>query len=260
MNDCNSRRSRPVIQALLALTLLPSVALAEGPWSGGVGAGIVATSGNTESRSQNVEYTLRYSAEESLWAWSSRGKLVQVSSQIEFVDQGTGESRKETQVTAENYRLDLRGERRLDAQNYLFGQADFVKDLFASVRTSTSQTLGYGRRLLASEERTLDVELGVGARQQEDQMSRESVDELIGQFALRFDTALGERARFGQQVQVQYGEENTVTDAKTKLKLSIVGALWAQLGFDLRHNSVASAGEESTDTTTSLSLLWEFGS
>lgn len=227
-------------------------------WSGSAALGVVASGGNTKSQSHNAEFNLRYGLADSPWVMLSNGKLVQSSSQVE-IESADGSMREETQTTAENYRLDLRGERKIDDANYLFGQADFVKDLFASVRTSTSQTLGYGRRLLGSERQSLDLELGAGARQQEDQSTRRTRDEFIGELGLRFQSALGESSEISQLIGVQYGADNTVVDSQTRLKFTVIGSLAAQLGFDLRNNSESGPDEESTDTTTSISLLWSFG-
>ncbi len=231
---------------------------ADSPWSGNASVGFVSSAGNTQSRSQNAEYGVRYGAAESLWVLSSADKLVQARSRV-VTELADGTETEETQTTAENYRANLRIERKLDEKNYFYGNADYVKDLFGSVRTSTSQTLGYGRRLIARETLSLDVELGGGARQEEAQETRETVNEGIGQFGLRFAKKWGDRAQFSELISVQYGEQNTVTDAQTRLKLAVVGSVWAQLGFDLRNNSHTGSDEVSTDTTTSISVLWEFG-
>ncbi|MEN8720068.1 MAG: DUF481 domain-containing protein [Oceanococcaceae bacterium] len=225
------------------------------PWSGSAALGFVASGGNTSSRSQNAEYTLKYAGAD--WVFSSAGKLVQQRSDV-TIEAADGSTREESQTTAENYRVDLRTERRVDAANYLFGQAAFVKDLFGAVRTSTSQTVGYGRRLIARDTTALDLEIGAGARQEEEQTSRETNSEAIGQLALRLDTRLGERASVKQLLRVESGSDNTVTDSQTRMRLSVIGSLWAQLGFDLRHNSQTGPNESSTDTITSISLLWEF--
>ncbi len=244
--------------ALFAASFCSSALAQESPWSGNASIGLVSASGNTQSQSQNAEYGLRYGAKEAAWAFLSAGKVLQARSRVvtELTD---GTTTEQTQTTAENYRANLRVERRVDKQNYFFANADFIKDLFASVRMTTSQTLGYGRRLLARDDLSLDLELGAGARQEQAQDTRETVSEAIGQLGIRFSTKWGERAELSELISVQYGEENTATDSQTRLKLSIVGSVWAQLGFDLRNNSDTGPDEASTDTVTSVSLLWKFG-
>jgi len=254
----NSPLSRVAAVALSMSSFAASAQTAESPWSGNASVGFVSSAGNTQSRSENIEYGLRYGAPDANWVFSSAGKLVQASSRV-VTELADGTETEKTQTTAENYRVNLRGERKLDAKNYFYANADFVKDLFGSVRTSTSQTLGYGRRLIAREELSLDLELGAGARQEEAQETRETMNEGIGQFGLRFAKKWGDRAEFSELIAVQYGEENTVTDAQTRLKLAVVGSVWAQLGFDLRNNSDTGPDEVATDTTTSISVLWEFG-
>nr|MBV6630010.1 DUF481 domain-containing protein [Oceanococcus sp. HetDA_MAG_MS8] len=228
------------------------------PWFGKVAAGLVATSGNAESRSQNAEYELRYGREDALWELSSRGALLQVRSEVQNTD-ADGEVRSDQQTTAENYRLDVRAERRVNEQNYVFAEAEYFKDLFASIRTSTTQTLGYGRRLLNTDTTSFDLELGAGARQQELQATRDSEDEFVGQLTARLSWDPHERTSLTQRVTVQSGSENTVSESQTRIKFSVIGALWTQLGLDVRHNSQVSEGLESTDTRSSVSVLYEFG-
>lgn len=229
-----------------------------GPWFGKVAAGLVATSGNAESRSQNAEYELRYGLADARWEFSSRGALLQVRSDVQSTD-SDGQLQTAQQTTAENYRLDLRAERRVNEQNYVFAEAEYFKDLFASIRTSTTQTLGYGRRILDTSTSSLDLELGAGARQQELQATRESEDELVGQLTARYTWDPHDRTSLSQRLTVQSGSENTVSESQTRIKFSVVGALWTQLGLDVRHNSEVSEGLKSTDTRTSVSVLYEFG-
>lgn len=249
----------PWVRSFVAVNgLIWGAAVQAGPMSGSAALGVVVSGGNTQSQSQNAEYSLRYELAETAWVVLSSGKVLQSSSAVE-IEKLDGTTRSDTQITAENYHVDLRAERTIDDSNYVFGQADFDKDLFAAVRTSTSQTLGYGRRLIAQEQRSLDLEFGAGARQQEDQSTRATRDEFIGELGLRFQSVLGESSEISQLLSVQYGEDNTVVDSQTRLKLTIIGALAAQLGFDLRNNSETGPDEKSTDTTTSISLLWSFG-
>lgn len=250
--------STSLVRLALVAAVSASAHAADSPWSGNAAVGLVSSGGNTQSQSQNAEYGLLYGKADAAWAFSSAGKLLQSRSRV-TTELADGSESEQTQTTAENYRANLRVERRLDAQNYFFTHADFVKDLFASVRTTTSQTIGYGRRLLARDDLSLDLELGAGARQEEAQETRTTVSEAIGQFGVRFAVKWGDRAQLSELVSVQYGEQNTVTDSQTRLKLAVVGSVWAQLGFDLRNNSDTGPDEEANDTTTSISLLWEFG-
>ncbi len=231
---------------------------AESPWSGNASVGIVSSDGNTQSRSQNAEYGLVYGGADAAWAVSSAGKLVQARSRV-ITEMADGTETEKMQTTAETYRANLRLERRVNEQNYFYTNADFAKDLFGSVRTSTSQTLGYGRRLIARDALSLDMELGAGARQEEAQDTRETVSEAIGQLGVKFVKKWGDRAELSELIGVQYGKENTMTDSRTRLKLAVVGSVWAQLGFDLRNNSDTGPDEVATDTTTSVSVLWQFG-
>lgn len=230
----------------------PVVASADSPFSGHVAVGAIAASGNSESSTFNFEFGLKYDKDR--WHNALKASAMQARSETE---DDAGNSDKQT--TSERYVVGLRSALDFTENDYLYVQLDFEKDLFGAVRERTAQTLGYGRRLLHGETHKLDLELGAGARQslaQEDDAQR--VSEVVGRAGFVYAWQFSETSRFAQSVTAEYGDSNTYTESLSELKLAVIGGVFANLAFTVKHNSDVSADTEQTDTISSVSLSYEF--
>lgn len=227
-------------------------AMAEG-FGGKFSLGAIATSGNSETSTVNFGISLKL--DQAAWHHGVKGTAVHARS--ETTDDATGQSR--TQTTSERYTASLRSARDFSETDYLYAQVDFDKDLFGGVRERTAETVGYGRRLLHSEAHKLDLELGAGARQLRPQgEGAERVSDAVGRAALRYDWTITPTSRFSQSVSVESGDENTYTESVSELKLAVIGSVFVNLGFSAQNNSEVPAGTQRTDTTSSVSLSYEF--
>lgn len=227
-------------------------AVAESPWGGKIAVGAIAASGNSETSTFNFEFGLSYDKE--VWHNALKASAMQARSETED-DAGNIEKR----TTSERYVVGMRSALDFTDNDYLFLQLDFEKDLFGGVRERTAQTLGYGRRVINGESHKLDLELGAGARQtlaQEDGARRES--EVVGRAGLIYAWQISETSRFAQTLTTEYGDTNTYTESLSELKLSVIGGVFANLAFTVKHNSNVPADTEQTDTISSVSLSYEY--
>lgn len=231
------------IATALILMSGSGVALADG-WSGELTAGLIMTSGNSETTTSNGKLTLGYVT--GPWEHSSYLSFTQ--------------ARDEEQTTAERYTAGYKVDFSFTDTDYVYFSADWQKDLFASVTERTVETVGYGRRIFNTDAHQLDLEAGAGARQNEfAEPPGSSSDELVGTVGLDYAWTISPTSKFTQTLLAEYGDSNTYTESVSQLKLSIVGNLFAALAFTARHNSVVSEGNEKTDTETSINLSYEFG-
>ncbi len=244
----------PFYRTLLAgaCLLISEHALANG-WSGKVGVGLIATSGNSESSTFNLDLGLSH--KQAAWTNQISAKAIQARSQVE--DASSGGLSKRT--TSERYTLSLRTSFDITETDFVFAQLNMEKDLFGAVRERTSQTLGYGRRLLHTPAHKLDLEVGAGARQllaQGDAARRES--RAVGRGGLKYVWQISASSRFSQAFSVETGKGNTYSEALSELKLAVIGGVFANLGFTVKNNSEVPAGTVRTDTISSVSLSYEF--
>lgn len=235
--------------ALLAAVVLATPALAVEPWSGDVGVGYLATSGNSESSSINGKFELVYTAKR----W--RNTLNAAATQSAQEDEATGETRR----SAERYTAGDKADFNFTERDYAFLALEFEKDLVGPVRERTSETAGYGRKILTGPAHLLEAELGAGARQTEDQGTQETHSDAIGRARVAYKWNFSETSYLGETVKVESGESNTSTESVTELRVSLVGTLFALGSYTVRSNSDVPPGTKKTDTITALSLGWTFG-
>ena len=233
--------------ALLAALLATPFAYAaeeaadDGPWSGKVTFGYLATSGNTENSNLNSGLEVGYTA--GLWEHMATAAAIYAD------DSGS--------TTSEAYDAGWKSARNITDQDFLFGRLDWRKDRFSAFDTQFSQTVGYGRRLIDNDRHSLDGELGLGARQSE-RIDGTSLDETIFRGGLRYRWALSDTSEFRQDLVVEAGDENTFAESVTAISARVIGGIALTASYTVRNNSDVLPGIEKTDTFTALSLEYGF--
>ncbi len=213
----------------------------EGPWSGKVVFGFLATDGNTENTSLNSGFEVGYATGK--WAHLLDGLAIN--------------STQDGDTTAEAYQLGWKTEYNFNETNYLFGRVNWRKDRFSGYDTQLSETLGYGRRLIDSGTHILNAEIGAGARQL-DLPDGTSENDAIVRAGLDYTWAMSETAEFTQDLILESGETNTYLESITALKAQLFGDVALVASYTIKNNSDVLPGVEETDTYTALSLEYAF--
>lgn len=206
--------------------------------------GVLQTSGNSDSQSINASLALQHE----VGRWENQFTASAFSAE------------EDSEQNAERYASTFKTSFDFSEFNYVFANLSYEKDLFGGVRERTTETLGYGRRLLKTDRHALNLELGAGARQQESQKPeslRES--DAIFRGAILYTLELSETAKFEQKLLTESGDENTYTESVSGLKLTIIGPTFAAITYTVKNNSTVPDGREETDTYLSVSLSYEFG-
>ena len=193
---------------------------AEGPWSGSATLGYLATSGNTENSTLNTAFGIGYTAGE--WTHGFSASAIHAT--------------EDDATTAEAYEAAFKSEWSISDNNYLFGRLGWRKDLFSSYESQTSETIGYGRRLIDSEVHVLNAEIGAGARQS-DLVDGTSESEFIVRGGLDYLWNFSETAAFSQLVAVEAGDVNTYVESVTALKATLMGDLALVASYTVKHNT-----------------------
>lgn len=213
--------------------------------TGSIQFGYVATSGNSETTSTNAKLELGYKSEK----WEDTLKL-----------SGIGATQDDN-TTQERYTGLGKAEYNFSEHNYVFGAVDYTKDLFGGVRERISETAGYGRRLVNQPKQSLDVEIGGGFRQtQEQKPSLERHNNGILRSALDYQYDLTDTSSFEQTLTVESGSNNTYLQSVTSLKLTIIENLFAQLSYTVDYNTHVTDDLKKTDTYTAISIGYAFDS
>lgn len=234
----------------LAASLAPTAAAADNEWKGKVELGALLTSGNSETQSLNAGFALNH----------KRGKWQNAFAAAAFSASQEDDASGEDQQTAERYTASLKSTYDFTEFNYVFGTVTWDKDLFGGIRERTTETVGYGRRLIATEAHKLDLEIGAGARQQQTQKPELQRDnDAIARGGLNYLWKISPTSEFSQTLLVESGDTNTYSESVSALKLSIVGPTFVSIKYTIKNNSDVAAGTEKTDTFLALNVSYEFG-
>ena len=229
----------------LSLLVLAAPAIAdeeeEGPLSGNVKLGYLATTGNTETSSLNAGFDALYK----FTRWEHILELAALNASENNVN------------TAEAYEAAWTSRWNMTDRDFLYGRLSWRKDLFGAFRTQYSETLGYGRRVLDTGVHTLNLEVGAGARQSEDQLGFDD-DETILTGGLDYRWAFSETAHFGQTFAVEAGDMNTFSESVTSVSATLVGRLALTASYTIRNNSDVPIGTVKKDTRTAIALEYGF--
>jgi putative salt-induced outer membrane protein len=240
------------MRLLTMLLIFPVAAFAADPpppWSGEASAGAMVTTGNTESKTVNAKGVVVFNSER--WRNTFNGEAINTSTTDPATDLTTR--------TAERYLAANKTDFNFDENDYAFLALDYEKDLYGPVRVRTSETVGYGRKVLTGPAHTLEAEIGAGVRQTEANVTEEKESEAIARGRIAYKWAFSETSHFAETIKVESGDSNTFTESVSELRVSLVGKLFALASYTVRNNSDVPAGIEKTDTITTINLGWSFG-
>jgi len=219
----------------------------EGPWSGEVALGYLASSGNTDSSSATFEFRVGYRVNN--WEHQLGGRAF-------------GSSEDKT-TTAENYRLGWKSTYDFTVRDYGFGRLDWNKNRFSGYPEQSFAVAGYGRRVLDSEKFLLNLEAGVGYADQkryidQDLRTTEKADGAVGRLAGDFVWNFSENANFQQILNVSAASDNTFWESISRIKANLVGPLALALSYTIQGNTDVAPGVEKRDTFTAITLDYSF--
>ena len=213
----------------------------EGPWSGNVSLGYLATSGNTETTSYNTSFQVGYTQND--WEHQLAGSST-----------GSDES---SITTAERYQLGWRSAYNFTEHDFVFGTVDWRKDRFAGVTEQLSYALNYGRRVIDTPNHLLALGIGAGYRDS-DFADGTSSGNAIGRGSLLYNWTWTETSGFEQGLIVETGSDNTFWESTSAVRARLIGGFNLVLSYTIKNNSDVPVGTEKRDTQTAVSIDYEF--
>lgn len=234
--------------AILLLLGLPGFAATQdadeeepGPWSGNLSLGYLESSGNSDSSSATVEFSIMYAT----GAWKHR-----------FAGRAFSSSDSNV-TTAESYSAGLKSTWNFTDIDYLFGAIDWNKDRFSGYDQQTFLTAGYGRTVLDSKKFSLSLEIGAGYSQQ-DLVNGISENNATGRASGSFVWNISENASFEQSLTSFFTSDNTFVESISEVTAGLIGNVGLTFNYTVRRNSDVLPGIQNTDRFTTLALRYEF--
>ncbi|MBI1363656.1 MAG: DUF481 domain-containing protein [Proteobacteria bacterium] len=163
--------------------------------------------------------------------------------------------------TEEDYRFGWQTAYDLDARQYVFGQAEYVNDMFSGYNYRVTEDFGYGRFLIKNDRMKLKAQAGIGGQHTEEMLANgreQTSSEFILKPLVGFDWKINDRLDFTSEAKSTIGKEVVVSNFEAALKTGLAEHLAAKLSFELEHVNQVPYGSNKTDTTTGLKLVYDF--
>ena len=163
--------------------------------------------------------------------------------------------------TEEDYRFGWQTAYDLNERQYVFGQAEYINDMFSGYNYRITEDFGYGHYILKNDKMVLKAQAGVGGQHTEAMLANgreELTSEVIFKPLVGFNWKLNDRLDFASEARSTMGLEVVVSNFEASLKTSIAKNLAAKLSYELEHTNSVPVGTNKTDTTTALKLVYDF--
>ena len=234
---------------LLALALFATPALAA--WTGKGEAGLVVSSGNTETETANAKLAL--AREEGKWknAFGLAGLYAS----------------DEDGKTAQRWEALTQTDYNFTPRTFWFGAARYEDDEFSGFEYQATASTGLGRKFVNSDTTRFVGTAGVGYKFFE---TRDALDdagvlitpgdsdsEVIFRGTLDFERKFSATTSLIDKFIVESGADNTYVQNDVSLQVKMTDVLALAVGYSVRHNTDPPAGFEETDTLTTLNLVYE---
>ena len=227
------------VTVLLTLGLASPLAA---DWSGLGELGVVAARGNSETDTANGRIELAYAHER----WQNESIVTGVYSR-------DGDETRASRMVVGN-----KTDYELSERSLVIAALRYDRDRFADYRYQTTASLGYGHRLVDSERHQLRAEVGPGVRYAEFRETGESDTDFIMRGFLNYTWQLTETATLKNRLLVESSTDNTFTENELSVQVAINDRLALKTGLAVRHNSDVEPDTKSTDTLTTINLVYNF--
>lgn len=249
-------KNRYVLAAALTVSSLAVSAVNaaeenESNWKMSAELGIVATSGNSETSTTNAKFDATH--EEEKWRHNIHAEALGTSTTDTTTDIES--------TSAERYQLSGKSDYKYSEFDYIFGTVVYDKDRFSGYDYQATVVVGYGRRLLAEEDMTLDVEIGPGYRKVKDGTTGATDGEGIVRLGAKYKWEISDNATFTQDLTSDVASDLTVTKSVTALTAKVNSKLAMKVSLTIKNNSevpVTTPETDKTDTETAVTLVYSF--
>ena len=246
----NSLRSTAVITFLCIAALATPMGATAQDWTGQGEAGLVKTSGNTDSENFNIG--LAFIKDGEVWSHGINTKYFKSSS--EGVD------------SADSLSAEYIAKRALSKRSFLFGSLGYLDDVFDGFTEQTSASIGYGYKLYDTEPMSWQLGIGVGYRDTSELIRFDDGSEIEGKdlsgetlvLLSDYRNQITANTAFTDKFRAEIGSDNSFIENDAALVVSMNEKFALKAGVLIRHNTDPAPGAEDTDTITSMNLVYNF--
>ena len=215
--------------------------------------GVILTTGNTNTASYKAKFLTKYEG----LNWKNKFLVDALYKEDEIETNGV----TDTQVTAEKYFVSAQSDYKLNVKNSaLFVFASYENDRFSGYAYQSTFALGYSDRLFEGESSMLDYSAGPGYSFSETDTGVKDETSMV-RVAMAYEYKLSGHAKFNQDLSTEIvadSKSNAKSKSETAITANLLGSLSLKAAYSITHNSEVAADKETTDTTTSISVVYVF--
>lgn len=245
-----------LLSTLLLVPTVPALAAdkpAPSPWKASASLSYIIENGNSSSRAVYGKASASYQ-----WTKWKVGGLIQGGSTRSKSDI-TGDMER----TSEEYYAELREERKITENDYLYNLTTFKNDNFSGYQYTLTDSIGYGRQLIATDTQSLTVVAGPGYRQRKLRYPLPSDEEIQRDAMLHlgaeYHWQITESTAFSQTLQddIVDSDDSTIR-SETALTTMLNSHLAFKVSYLMTHHTQVPDYTHNTDSKMILSLEYTY--
>lgn len=232
-----------LVMAVTSALSVSTTSLADdAKWSGTGQLGFSMTSGNSDT--ENFTAGLALKRESGKWVSDLFLDLLRASNNdVE---------------TAERYTLNTKTGYKFDDNDYAYYGTRWDKDKFSGFDYTITTSVGWGHKFFDGEEKRLITEVGVGYKTEALDIDRTENSGVVFVGKLDYMRQITETTKFENMLVLEAGDDNTFAQNDLGFSFKVSEKFAVKLAHQIRHNTDAPFGKDSTDTLVSANLVYDF--
>lgn len=246
---------RFAIATLLSLAAISPTAVAA-PWTGQGELGLAAARGN--ARSENLNAKLDFLNEDDQWKHAFNVSVLRAKGEVTGDFDGDGVTEESYELNANRYTLGASSAMKMNERSSWIAALRHEKDDFASYETQSTFSIGYGYTVFNTDETALTLELGPGFRRAKVAATGETESSMIARGLVDYRLSLTANTDLTNALLIESGSDNTFAQNTFGVAVAMNDKLALKFGLEARYNSESTPGTKSTDTLTTMNLVYSF--
>ncbi len=241
------------MKLLAVVSLITLAAPAQAQWTGKAELGFLQSAGNTEAASANTKLDLTHETRR----WKNNSAIAALYSEnAEF-------------STAERYEARHQVDYKISDRLSWFGALRGEQDRFSGFAYQTTVSTGASYLFIDTADTKLDFSLGAGYKRSKletlvkseagevlDRIEGDLETDAVGTFGSNYEHSFTETTKVTNKLLAEFGGDNTGIANDLALQVSMTQSLALAVGFGIRYNSDPPPLSESTDTLTTINLVY----
>ena len=252
------------ISCATSLFLSSSMGLAaeeeKSPWTSSAELGYVNVSGNTNTETMKAAFDISYEVDK----WAHKAHAEALSANSETTDTSVIPAVTTKERTAAKWLVSGQSDYKFKELDYFYALLSYEDDRFSGFDYQAKLGLGYGRRVIHTDNHLLKLEIGPGYRSYRREqlpppaLLEETQTETLLRLAANYLWKLSDTSKFTEELTSESGEDQDEWKSVTGLTAKINSSLAMKISHTVKYLDKVPAGNEHFDRETAVTLVFTF--